>query len=66
MKKEKKCNVEENEEMKNNNAPVKTFFLGDDFHCFEQNDEIIEFIGERIRALENLEKCLGLKVFTIN
>ena len=59
---------EENKiEEKNQNQPVKeepqiqTFMLGDERHPVNPDDEEIEYIGERIRALENLEKCKNLK-----
>jgi hypothetical protein len=61
MKDEIKILEEEKKEL-NNNPPIKTFSLGDEFHPILPNDEIIEFIGERIRALENLENCFCLKV----
>ena len=57
---------------KNEDNGIITFRLGDENHPFEEDDEVIyisfkstlkviEFIGERIRALENLEKCRNLK-----
>ena len=40
---------------------IQTFQLGDSTHPVNPDDEEIEYIGERIRALENLEKCTKLK-----
>ena len=42
-------------------SPIQTFQLGDAHHPVNPDDEEIEYIGERIRALENLEKCTKLK-----
>lgn len=41
---------------------IVTFQLGGESHPVNEDDEIIEYIGERISALENLEKCKNLKV----
>jgi hypothetical protein len=40
---------------------IQTFQLGDATHPVNPDDEEIEYIGERIRAIENLEKCTKLK-----
>ena len=40
---------------------IQTYQLGDTTHPVNPDDEEIEYIGERIRALENLEKCTKLK-----
>jgi hypothetical protein len=57
------CGHEEKKENNcNENQSIKTFHLGDEYHPVNSDDEIIEFIGERIRALENLENCKVLKV----
>ena len=53
----------------NNNPPpekkeepsIQTFQLGDERHPVDPEAEEIEYIGERIRAIENLEKCKNLK-----
>jgi hypothetical protein len=41
---------------------IVTFRLGDENHPVNEDDEVIEYIGERIRALENLENCKNLTV----
>ena len=48
------------QENKTEDEPIKTFSLGDEFHPVNPDDEVIEYIGERIKALENLEKCTYL------
>lgn len=40
---------------------IQTFQLGDETHPVNPDDEEIQYIGERIRAIENLEKCTKLK-----
>ena len=40
---------------------IKTYELGDEYHPVNPDDEVIEYIGERIRALDHLEKCTKLK-----
>ena len=40
---------------------IQTYQLGDETHPVNPDDEEIQYIGERIRAIENLEKCTKLK-----
>ncbi len=56
--------MEENKEQNGHNSDsiITTFRLGDDTHPVNADDEVIEYIGARIRALENLESCCKLKV----
>jgi len=70
---EKTENKEENKPQEentiNNNPPpekkeepsIQTFQLGDERHPVDPEAEEIEYIGERIKALEHLEKCTKLK-----
>ena len=51
----------EQPQQKQEEPQIQTFELGDKFHPVNPDDEVIEYIGERIRALENLEKCTKLK-----
>ncbi len=44
------------------NNGIVTFSLGDETHPINENDEIIEYIGERIKSLDGLQKCTNLKV----
>lgn len=55
-------NSSENGNMGKEDEQITTFELGDDLHPVDEEAEVIEFIGERIRRLENLEKCKNLKV----
>ena len=57
------CEHKEKMEDNKEEPQIKTFYLGDEFHPVNSDDEVIEYIGERIRALENLENCKSLKVF---
>jgi len=54
--------IEEYNNTQNKEESITKFALGDKFHPINSEDEIIEYIGERIRALENLENCKKLKV----
>jgi Leucine-rich repeat (LRR) protein len=40
---------------------IQTFELGDERHPVDPEAEEIEYIGERIKALDHLEKCTKLK-----
>src|SRR4051794_3800317 len=42
-------------------SPIEVFRLGDDGHPVNPDDEVIEYIGARICALEGLENCKNLK-----
>jgi Leucine-rich repeat (LRR) protein len=42
-------------------SPIEVFMLGDETHPISSDDEVIEYIGSRIRALENLENCTALR-----
>jgi hypothetical protein len=56
---------ESEEKVKDQNTQeenIITFSIGDERHPIHEDDEEISFIGERIRALENLENCKNLKV----
>ena len=48
-------------QQKQEEPQIQTFQLGDKFHPVNPDDEEIQYIGERIRALENLENCTILK-----
>ena len=75
IKEEKKSEAQTQEKKEeniiNNNPPqpqppkeepqIQTFQLGDERHPVDPDAEEIEYIGERIRAIENLEKCKKLK-----
>lgn len=54
--------TEPEEKEKEEQESITMFRLNDEFHKFNNDDEVIEFIGERIRALENLGQCTKLKV----
>ena len=54
--------LKEQEEKQKINENIVTFSIGDEKHPISEDDEEIFFIGERIRALENLEICKNLKV----
>ena len=58
---EKKEKTENTQPEKKDEPQIQTFQLGDERHPVDPNAEEIEYIGERIRALENLEKCTKLK-----
>jgi len=40
---------------------ITKFILGGDKHPVNDDDEVIEYIGERIRAIENISGCTKLK-----
>ena len=69
IKENKEENKPQQENTINNNPPpekkeepaIQTFQLGDERHPVDPEAEEIEYIGERIRAIENLEKCKNLK-----
>ena len=52
---------ENKQEQSSQPEQITTFRLGDETHPVNNDDQIIEYIGERIRALENLEGCTKLK-----
>lgn len=54
--------IEPEAKVKQEEEKITIYRLGDEKHQFNPDDEEIEFIGERICALENLEKCKNLKV----
>ena len=59
-KKEEEKN-ENNQNEKTEEPHIQTFELGDERHPVDPEAEEIEYIGERIKALDHLEKCTKLK-----
>ena len=54
--------IEDQKKLEEEQQPqIQTFELGDERHPVDPEAEEIEYIGERIKALEHLEKCTKLK-----
>ena len=60
-KKEEKTENNQMEKKEEQQPQIQTFELGDERHPVDPDAEEIEYIGERIKALEHLEKCTKLK-----
>ena len=60
-KKEEKTENNQIEKKEEQQPQIQTFELGDERHPVDPEAEEIEYIGERIKALEHLEKCTKLK-----